>query len=716
MPEFDENEEIHLLDYLNVIRKRMWVVIIIFIVIVAGVTIKTFKSIPVYQATSKVILEKEQLNVGIQQVVSDSKVNQSDYYTNQIAIIKSRAIAKKVIDELALTKHPDFTSAQTSVPFSETRFTDNFLSSLSVSLMRNSGIVDISYTGHNPQLITLITNTITKTYMEQDWEKRYSKAKEALSWLNKQIREVKVALEESEKALQIYKQQHGLIGIEMGGGRSANNPAGEQENVILQRLMELNSEVTKAKIERIKLETHYNRLKKYKHAREKGEAVQSITAMVQNDLIQILKEKYVDTERNFFLYSKRYGAKHPKIHQLKLELRTIQDSIDDEINRVYDSVATEFEIMKNREATLISTLEQQKAEVFSLGDKAIQYGVLRREVDTNRQMYDTLLTRMKETNLTEDLKTSDIRVLDYAEVPLSPIKPNKRLNLLLGLIMGLGCGVGLAFLMEYIDNTIKTQEDVEKYLKTSLLGIIGHIPLEKNDKDLTPLIANDSPKHTITEAFRGIRTSIMFSLPDKPKKTLLITSTRPSEGKSLVSCNLGAVMAQTGMKVLIIDADLRKPSLHEYFEADKSRGLSNLLVKAVDFGTVVHTTRVPNLFVMTCGPIPPNPSELLSNPMMAQSLETAKETFDCIIIDSPPVLMVTDARLLANIVDGILFVMKSRGTTRNSAQNAIGTLSNVQGKILGAVINDVNFARNKYYYHYYSQYYYSHYGEKEKHK
>lgn len=724
MLQFGENKdrEVHLLDYLAVIQKRMWVIIVFFVVVVSVITIKTFKTTPLYQATARVVLERQQFNVGIQQVVtSENQITSTDFYTNQCEIIKSRSLAKNVIDELDLKNHREQNAREKSLnpaipkdalqdSRSETQFIDGFLSNLTVSLMRNSGVVNISYAGYEPQSITKIANTIVKKYIEQDWEKRYNTAKDALEWLDKQMKDVKISLEESELALQKYKKENDLIAVEavmIGKASGAASLADQGQNVVLQKLMELNSAVTNAKTERVRLEVIYSKLREFKNVQDKDDIVQSIPPVVQNALIQNLKTAYATMEKDFSLHSQRYGMKHPKILQLSAELNTTRDNITKEAYRICDSIATEYEIAKNREATLLQILEQQKSEVFALGDKAIQYGVLKREVDTNRQVYETLLARMKETNLTEDIKMSNIRILDLAEVPLRPTKPNKTLNILLGVIVGLVGGLGIAFLMEYVDNTIRTQEDIEKYLGTSLLGIVGHIPLDKKETQTAKLIAHDLPRHNITESLKHIRTSIMFSHPDNPKKTLLVTSATPTEGKTLIASNLAVVMAQTGKKVLLIDADLRKPAVHKLFQIDKSFGLSNLLVKSSDLRTVAKPTQIPNVYAISCGPIPPNPSELLGSSAMIDNLTLAKESFDWIIIDSPPLLSVTDARILAKIVDGIVFVIRSKKANREVVQKALGLFSDSRNKLLGVVINDVDITKDKYYYQYY------HYSDKD---
>ncbi|MDN3511655.1 MAG: polysaccharide biosynthesis tyrosine autokinase [Candidatus Jettenia sp.] len=707
-----ENIEVHLLDYLKIIQKRMWICVIVFIAIVAGVVVYTFRTQPLYQTTARIMLEQKEFNVGIQQVLSEDK-NIDNFYTDQCEIIKSRLIAKKVIDVLDLKNHPGFNpyreienpalaADNASDPFSETYLINVFLSGLSVSLMKNSGVVCITYIGYDPYVTTTITNAIVKTYIEQDWERRYSVAKEALEWLNKQMKQVKDAVEQSELALQKYKKENNIIGIEPVWSGASSRIEDQQHNVVFQKLEEINAAITEAKIERLRLETLYNKLATLKNAQNQAETIQSIAPVVQNNLIQNLKGDYIRIQNEISLYSNRYGPKHPKVVQLNTELHTIRDHIIKEVERLCNHITIEYEIAKNNETTLLSLFEQQKNEVFIQGDKSIQYGVLKREADTNRQMYETLLTRIKETNLAEDLKASNIRVIDYAEVPLGPYKPNKPINILVGIITGLACSVGIAFLMEYMDNTIKTQEDVEKYFGTALLGIVGHIPQKKKDTKTMQLITYNLPKYPITESIKRIRTNIMFSHPDNPKKTLLVSSAIPSEGKTLLTSNLGVVMAQTGKKVLLVDADLRNPSLHKTFELDESSGLSNSLINPINLHRVARVTKVPNLYVITSGPPSPNPSELLSSLAMVEFLKVAKEEYDWIIIDSPPLLTVTDGSILARMVDGIVFVLRNKRTSIAIAQKGVGCISAVHDKILGVVINDLNFS-DEYRYHYYDK-------------
>lgn len=708
-----ENTETHLLDYFKIIQKRMWICIIVFVVSIVSAVVYTYRTQPLYRTTAKILLEHKELNVGIKQVMSENK-NTVDFYTNQCEVLRSRLVAKKVIDTLDLKNHPEFSlnkttgnpkSAESNAvnPPAETDLINNFLSRLNVTLMKDSGILCISYVGHDPDIITTITNTIMQTYIEQDWERRYSVAKEALEWLNKQMKDVKSAVEQSERALQKYKKESNIIGIEPTVSGQSGNREDSQHSVVLQKLAELNTTLTNAKTERIKLEMLYNKLATLKKAKNQEEIIHSIPPVMQNSLIQKLKEDYVNAQNEVSLYAHRYGGKHPKIVQLNTELDTMKNNIMREVERLCENIIIEYEIARSNEATLATIFEQQKKEVFTQGDKAIQYGVLKREADTNRQMYETLLTRIKETNLTEDLKASDIRVIDNAEVPMSPYKPQRSLNILLGIVMGLFLGVGITFLIEYMDNTIRTQEDVEKYFGTFLLGVVGHIRQKRRDTRDAQLVTYNLPKNPITESIKRIRTNILFSHPEQPKKVLLVSSATPSEGKTLFTSNLGVVLAQMGKKVLLIDADLRNPSLHKIFRLDESSGLSDFLINSHNLPGIIKSTQIPNLQIITSGSIPPNPSELLSSPAMVEFLKTAKEEYDWIIIDSPPLLTVTDGSILARIVDGIIFVIRSKKTSITTAQKGACCIAAVRHKMLGVVINDVNFSHDKYLHHYYDK-------------
>ena len=332
-------------------------------------------------------------------------------------------------------------------------------------------------------------------------------------------------------------------------------------------------------------------------------------------------------------------------------------------------------------------------------------------------MYDLLVKRFKETTLTEEMKTGNIRVVDKAEVPRSPIKPNKKRNLLLGLILGLAAGTGLAFFFEYLDNTIKIPDDLKRHLGIAYLGPTPLVeskdePDEKHSGDrLNDLVCLNAPKSTASESYRGIRTNLLFSSADVAPQVILVSSPGPREGKTMTSSNLAITMAQSGSKVLMLDCDLRRPKLHRMFGFAKDKGITNLLAGNASFEEVVVHSKVPNLDLVFSGPIPPNPSEMLGSKRMTELIGELRKRYTRIIIDSPPITAVTDAAILAKAVDGVVLVIRAGQTVREVAKNSVHQLQSVGGHILGAVLNAVDIGKDKYYYYYYYQYYHYYYGD-----
>ena len=420
--------------------------------------------------------------------------------------------------------------------------------------------------------------------------------------------------------------------------------------------------------------------------------------------------------------SKRYGSKHPQIIALNNELKSLNSRKMGEIQRIVNTLQNEYRVAQAREQSLRGSLGQQRGESLSMNEKAIDYGVLKREAETSRDMFDLLVKRFKEASLTEDIRTGNIRVIDPAEVPKSPVKPNKMKNILLAIIVGLSMGIGLAFFLEYLDNTIKLPEEVNSILKIPYLGPIPAIAATEteaggNTEDRSPaddLIILHSPKSTASESFRGIRTSILFSTADTSPQVILVCSAGPREGKTITSANIAIAMAQAGGKVVILDCDMRRPKMHKLFSLERDRGMSNILVNNCTLDEAVIHTSIPNVDIIPSGPIPPNPSELLQSHHMKSLIEELKPHYERIIIDSPPVTAVTDAVILASIVDGVVVVIRAHETHREMIKNGIGQLKAVNAHILGAVLNGVDMGRDS---HYYYQYYYYYYGEDgEKHK
>jgi polysaccharide biosynthesis transport protein len=747
----DELErEIHLKDYLRVISKRRWTILAVFLIVVVMVTIYSFKMKPIYRATTKVLIEKENPKVVSFEEVMTLDRAATDYYQTQYKMMQSRSLANKVIKKLNLKNNPDFSpqekkgfsirgllssavkgilnlfkseeqkyleSADLKESKEESMLVDRFLAGLRIDPIRNSRLVDMSYEGHHPVLITKITNAISEAYIEKNLEVKYFASSEAKQWLDKQIKDQKKKLEESQMALQRYKEKNKIVSI---GGR---------EDIVVQRLTELSSDATRVEAERIEKETLYTELKRYANQPEK---IETLPVIINNPLIQDLKADYVKLQRELSDLSKRYKPKHPKMIRLKSEMRVLYSKLVQEIKKLASSIETEYRILLSKERTLKKAFEDQKGHALNLDEKAIRYGILKREVDTDKEIYNTLLSRFKETSLTRELTAGNIRIVDRAEVPRFPVKPKKKLNILLAMIVGLSMGTGLAFFFEYLDHTISSPDDIEDYLRIPYLGGIERFSETLPDGIEKELFTLYDPKSTLTEAMKSIRTNVTMMRDGGLQRTILITSIVPREGKSTISANLAIVLAQTKKSVLLIDTDIRKPRIHTIFDLQPSPGLSDILQNKTTEAVIQHSP-VENLKIMTSGNVSDNPSELLGSKKMWLLMEVLKKKYDYVLIDSPSIMVVTDPVILAKNTDDILIVIKKGEIARDVVRRTIGQLAladqgnnnsvkekallynrvniDFSSKILGAVLNQIDYKRDSYYYHY-NRYYKDYYSDK----
>lgn len=392
----------------------------------------------------------------------------------------------------------------------------------------------------------------------------------------------------------------------------------------------------------------------------------------ETDLIETLKREQLRLEVEVSEISRRYGPRHPQMVKVLSELESVK-----------------------------SKLALETENMIDLNRKSAKYTILKREVDSNREIYDTLVKRAKETGVSEQLEASNIRVVDPAEVPESPIRPNKRNNIILAAMVGLILGISIAFFMEYIDNTIKEPEDVNAYVGLPFLGYVPSARKEAKTAEEIDLIVHQKPRSVISEAYRSIRTSVLFAFADKPAKTILMTSSNPQEGKTSATINMAITMANMGDNVLIVDADMRCSRLHKSFGLPKENGLSDYLVGNVDLDSAIKPTKIKNLALLPAGSTPPNPAELLNSNKMKVLLEEAKKKFDRIIIDITPIITVTDAAIMANIVDGVIMLIRCGKVPIEVALRAKQKLQDAKANILGVLLNNVDYGKESYYYYYY---------------
>ncbi len=726
-----EEKEVHLRDYGRVILKRRWTVLAFFLIVVAVTAVATFTMKPIYRGTTTIQINKENPQIVDFKEILAVNTMDMDYYQTQYKILESRSLARRVIHTLKLQEHPQFLPEKESAfqawkanllrsitsfwqsadqrsalkqdpdeTEKESLLINRFLKQLKVEPIRNSRLVKIHFDSHEPELSSRIANELASTYIQQNLETRFYATEQAKEWLTKQLEDLKAKVERADEALQAFGSRHDIISLE------------EKENVIIQRLNELNEALTKAEAERMGKEALYRQTK--------GSSGDSLPSILENKLIMDLKQALIQLEGQYMKLSETFKPEHPEMVKLRTQIKTIRTRLEDETQRIITGIQNEYESSLRREKLLRESFEAQKRRVMEMKEKAIQYNILKREADTNKELYRGLLQRMKEAGVSAGIMASNIQVVDRAERPIKPHRPNKALNLILSAVVGLFLGVGLAFFIEYLDNTVKTPEDVEQLIRLPSFGMVPEISqhrrkrLEKGQTYPIELITHRHPKSMLSEAYRNIRTSILLSFSERPPRRIAITSPNPAEGKTTTAINTAIALSQTGAMVVLVDADLRKPRIHRVFSEENGVGLSNFLSGNADLDAIIKATEIPNLFYIPSGPIPPNPSELISSNRFKTMVQSLEERFDHIVFDSPPVLGFADTAVLSTAVDGMILVAVGGKTPRETLQRAKDLLFQVNAKILGVVINRVNIERSEYGYYYYRYHYY--YGKEGKEK
>ena len=719
-------EKIDIRDYIDVMLKWRWVIITIFLVVVVSVAIHTYTARPVYKTTVRVAIEKENPNIVSIEEVLQMDASQADYLQTQVDILQSRSLANEVIARLNLEMSPEFIAPEeesmtswidTAKDWVRSLFVTedegdepslelesiysplvgSYLERLSIEPVRRTRLIDISFEGYYPEIITAITNEHMQAYIDKNLELKFQASQDALSWLNKKLIDVRKKLEVSENGLQRFKEKEDIVSlgdiISMGA---------KGDSIIHQKLSELNSALTAAKIERINLETTQKRLEKIK---SKSRLIEAFPKIIDNALVNDLKSSLATLQRKKSELGEKYGAKHPRMISLNAEIKQQEEKIVEEIRKIAKSIETRYEIARERELSLQQEMKREKDKAQNLTKKSLQFAVLQRDVESNKQLYNTLLTRMKETSLTSGLKTSNVKIIDRADVPKAPVKPKKRRNMLLALIVGFAMGIGMAFFLEYLNDAIESPDDVEKHLGIPFLGPMGYVKHGKNEKEnhLELFAMNDSTSGA-AEALRGIRVNIAFRLQGEGSKSFVVTSSNPGEGKSLFASNMAVMFASMGKRTVVIDCDMRRPRLHELAEITQSPGLSDALIGEIPFSKVVKKGPVPNLFVIPAGTIPPNPSELLTTDKLDEYSRQLQDLVDIIIYDAPPVMSVADPLILSQVARNVVIMIKMGETSKRMAQSVIKQLSELDIKIVGAVLNEVGLSKGGLYYGKYGRY------------
>ncbi len=711
-----DEDTINLREYWNIILKRKGTVLTFFAIVVVAVMTATFLMTPIFRASLTLQIDRQESKVVEFQGVTpmESPQDSREFYQTQYEVLKSRSLAQRVIDQLNLSEHPEFNKKQEASPLAallavfkteaaeeksadkdlnkQSALVNRLLNNLTVEPVRNSRLVKIHYDSPDAALATRIVNSVATAYINLNLERRMDASSYAKTFLQDRLQQVQAKLEDSEKALVTFARAEQIIKPE----EKDTGPS-----VDAQVMQAFTGALAKAQEERIRIESVYNQMN--------AVGSQGLPDVLENKVIQDLKSQKAKLEAEYQEGLKLYKPAYPKMLQIEGRIAEIQAKIEEEINNVKSAIKIRYDSAKAQESALNAKLQESKRNVLGVQDRSIQYNILKREVDTNRQLYEGLLQRLKEVGVAGGIGVNNISIVDKAEEPNKPFKPKFLLNLLIGMFLGLFGGVALAFLFEHLDDTLKTPEDIEKILGLSVLGVIPFVrrKVEEGGDDRL-IMENMDLRSAFAEAYRSLRTSLQFSTPQGMPKTLVITSTSPGEGKSTTSISLAVHLALAGKTTLLIDADLRKASMHKNLKLDNNEGLTNYLAGDAKPVDITQATEVPNLYAITSGPLPPNPAELVSSPKMVSLLALAAEKFDQIVIDGPPVLGLADAPLLGNLADATVLVIEASGTRRDFARGAVKRLKATQSHLIGAILSKVESRGSSYGYHsyYYYQYQY----------
>ena len=731
-----EGQSMGLRDCCHILLKHLRLITMCFLGALMFTGLAIAVMMPTYTATTMLLLERRTPQVlEFREVLAESAESnrvstEYDFYKTQYEVLKSRTLAAWIIQEQHLETSPVFTVkgadkgivarawghvkeglmglgttsgfAPTSpqpkegpLPEVKAELIDAYLAMLEVQPTRQTQLVKIAFHTPDPQLSARLADAHAEAYIKWGIELRTRANAEAQRFLGEKLVELKARIEKSEAALNRYRRDREIISLD------------DKENIVVERLSDLNRRLTEAEADRIALEAQVRLIRNREY--------DSLPAVINNTLIGTLKQQLSPLEGEYASLSTVYKAGHPRLDQLKAQMDEVLRNLRKQIQRVVSGIESSYLVAQGREKALREKMEKQKATTLNLKDASVEYAILAREVDTNRQLYDSVLQRMKEREVAAELRVSNVSIIDNAEVPRWPSSPNVKKNLLLGMFLGLVGGVGLSCLREYLDNTLETAEEVERSLGLPNLAVIpDFLALSRQGRGLwtLPFIRHQIPRaraadrdvsrafSTMMEAYGNLRTAILLSRAEESPKFVLFTSAMHGDGKTTAVINTALLFARMEGNVLIIDADLRRSHCHEVFGLDNGPGLTELLTGLRELPELIRQTPMARLFLLSSGSMPPNPAELLGSQKMRDILAALRERFDYILIDAPPVIPVSDAMLLSTMVDGVVLLVNAQATPKQLVWEAHMRLIYARAGVLGVALNRVDAGLDHYGYDY----------------
>jgi capsular exopolysaccharide synthesis family protein len=742
----EEDETIDLREYWRILVKRKWTVLGVAVIVVTAALLSSLLMVPEYRSTARIELNPESARILNYQDFAPEQQGwnaTSIFFSTQFEIMRSSALAQRVIRDEQVQNHPELlgeirqrsllgeikslfgtlarailpgaggaesaTSGQNSVgqevqDSRVRRAAGSLRSRVSVEQVEGSRLVDVRVRSFDPQLAAQLANSLVENYVEMSMERRYEAGNEARAFLEDQLEDMRIQLERADAALMDFARENEVADLD------------ERLNRARAAIQQFSDRRTEVEAELVELES-------WKNLIEAGQT-EHLDPVVNNDTINGLEERLVDARSEYASLSERFQDSYPAVQEVLSRMERLEQEIADEKERIIGSVLGRYENLQAQSDALEQAIQDREARMLALNEQAVQYNILRREFETNRELYDGLLQRMKEIGVAAGIQENNVAVIEKATAAGSPFKPNIPRNVMMALVVGLMGGIGLALLLEFLDSSVRRVEDIERLVDRPVLGMVPLVKLrekknetDKQIRDSERIVSHYSAVHphsSVSEAFRSLRTSLMFSTPEGLPRTLMVTSSGMGEGKTTTAVNLATVLAQNGSRVLLIDADLRKPRIHRDFNLFRSPGLTNRIALSENDGpdnSAIHATHVPHMFIMPSGNSTPSPAEMLSSERLAKVLDSCRRAFDYIIMDAPPTLGLADSMILARQVDGVVMVARAGSTGKENFRVSIKRLAQVKAPVLGVVLNGVDLDSPEY--AYYSSYYYNYEAEDE---
>jgi capsular exopolysaccharide synthesis family protein len=704
---------------LKVLGKH-WVTMVACVIFAAGIALVYSKSQPrIYEATTMLEInpradqplgqkdDGSSLNIGAG-IYWDTR----EYYETEYKIMTSDKVLRTVVRDLGLANDPGFVGlkALPSIAIPEEDLVDNLRGRLMVDPVKNSRLVLLHVDDTDPKRAARISDAVANAFIDQNLRNAVAATSEAVDWLKGQLDHVKGDLDKNENALHEFKQENNLPSTSIN----------ETSNMLRLEMQDLDTALTHTRTKREELSARHAELQK---VLENDPDKLPASELLASAYLQSLRLQYQDAVKEHdALLAEGKLDNHPSVKRASEHMAATKGALLAEVKNIKDAVERDLAIVTRQEGGERSLFEESRKQAVDLNMKEIEYHRLDRSREQNEKMFELLLSRMKEAEVAAMMRVNNIRVVDTATEPKAPIRPRTMVNLGVGVLAGLLLGVALGWGREQLDNSLKTPDDLEQRLNVTFLGLLPEMAEDGEGKggygynrrkrrrpakpnELSPeLIVHEQPLSGIAEAARSIRTNLMFMNPDRPYRKLLVSSAAPSEGKTTVACSIAIAFAQGGQKVCIVDCDLRRPRIHRIFDRAGDAGVTNVIVGNATVDEVVKPTIVANLWSVPAGPTPPNPADMLHSERFKKFLADLADRFDRVVIDSPPVVPVTDSAIISTLVDGTVFVVRAFSTTRHLGHQGLRTLRDVDSPVVGAVLNAVNLSKREY--NYYYQYYY----------